>query len=477
MPLPKLGMSREEVIQQLALFREHDLSWRDGRVLAYVYDAGQDAESIVKEAFTQFLSENALDPTTFPSTLQMERDIVRITADLLHGDENVVGNVTTGGTESIMLAVKTARDWARAVKLDIQQPEMILSRTAHAAFHKAAHYLGLKLVIVPFDQESYQTDPAAMRAAINENTILLVASAPNYSHGIIDPVSEIAALAQENGLLCHVDACIGGFQLAFMRQIGYEVEPFDFTVPGVTSISTDLHKYGYSAKGASVLLHRSKELRRYQFYTNLSTTAYAIINPTVLSTKSGGPLAAAWAILHYLGLEGYKKIVSKVAQATEKLIAGINNMPDLQVLGKPAMSIFAIESSTINVFQLADVMRKKGWYLQPQFSKSSTLLPNIHITMTPAAVPHVDELLADLAEGVAESRLLPLLDSQVVKEQIDSMLHNLTSAEAAAALYQLAGINGSQLPEDTALINTILNALPPPIAEQLLLEYFNDLYV
>jgi len=476
MPLPEQGFSRDQIMQALSKFRTHDLSWRDGRVLAYVYDAGRDAENIVKEAFTQYLSENALDPTTFPSTLQMERDIMRTTAELLRGDDQVVGNVTTGGTESIMLAVKTARDWARATKPSIQQPEMILSQTAHAAFHKAAHYLGLKLVIVPFDEKSYQTDVQAMRAAVTENTILLVASAPNYSHGIIDPITEIAALAQEQKILCHVDACIGGFQLAFMRQIGYDVTPFDFTVPGVTSISADLHKYGYSAKGASVLLHRSKELRRYQFYTNLSTTAYAIINPTVLSTKSGGPLAAGWAILHYLGQEGYKKIVAEVAEAAERLIASIDNMPDLRILGRPDMCIFALESESINVFQLADVMKEKGWYLQPQFSKSASLLPNIHITVTQATVPHVDVLLADLADAVEETKHLPLLDMGIVKEQVDSMLQNLTAEDAAAALYQLAGIEGSQLPEDTAFINTVLNVLPPAVAEQLLLEYFNDLY-
>ncbi len=477
MPLPQQGLTRDQVIQALSDFRAHDISWRDGRVLAYVYDAGQEAESIVKEAFSQYLSENALDPTTFPSTLQMEREIVRITADLLGGDDQVVGSVTTGGTESIMLAVKTARDWARAAKPAVKEPQMILSQTAHAAFHKAAHYFGLKLVIVPFDEQSYEADVQGMRAALNDNTILLVASAPNYSHGVIDPVQEIAAMAEEQGILCHVDACIGGFQLAFMRQIGYQVRPFDLSLPGVTSLSADLHKYGYSAKGASILLQRNKELRQYQFYANLSTTAYAIVNPTLLSTKSGGPLAAGWAILHYLGLDGYKKIVAEVAEATTKLIQGINSMPDLGVLGTPDMCIFALGSDTINVFQLADVMKTKGWYLQPQFSKLASRQPNIHMTITQATVPHIDALLADLAAAVEEVKQLPVLDTTIVKEQVEALLANLTSAEAAEALYQLAGIEGSKLPEDTAFINTVLNVLPPPVAEQLLVAYFNDLYV
>ena len=418
-----------------------------------------------------------MDPTTFPSTMQMERQVVRITAELLQGDQEVVGHVTTGGTESIMLAVKTARDWARKNRPEIKEPEMILSRTDHAAFHKAAHYLGVKLVLVPFDEESYQTDVEAMRKAINENTILLVASAPNYSHGVIDPVPEIAALAMENDLLCHVDACIGGFHLAFMRQIGYPVPPFDFSVPGVTSMSADMHKYGYAAKGSSVILHRNKELRRYQIYANLSTTAYSIVNPTLLSTKSGGPLAASWAILHYLGQNGYREIVQKTMEATEKISTGIHALDDLRILGKPDMCIFALESDTINVFQLADVMKNKGWYLQPQFSKTTSLRPNIHITVTLSTVPHVDVFLQDLEQAIEEVKALPPLDVTIVKQQIDALLQAMPEDEIATAFYQLAGIEGSELPGEMAFINTVLNILPPKIAEEMLLTYFNDLYV
>jgi sphinganine-1-phosphate aldolase len=475
MKIPKAGKSPKEIMETLQQFKQNDLAWRDGRVLAYVYDAGRDAEDMVKQAFTMYLSENALDPTTFPSTLHMERDIIRMAATLLQGDENVVGNVSTGGTESIMLAVKTARDWARAEK-GITEPEMVLCQTAHAAFHKAAHYLGVKLRVVPFLPDTYQADIDAMENALNDNTILLVASAPCYSHGVVDDVPQIAALAQKYGILCHVDACIGGFQLAFMRQLGYEMPEFDLQIPGVTSISIDVHKYGYAAKGASVILYRSKEIRRYQIFSCLSTTAYAIINPTVLSTKSGGPLAGAWAILNYLGAEGYLRITKEVAEATQKMIDGINAMPELYVLGQPAMCIFALESDTINVFQLADVMRGKGWYVQPQFS-ADPLHPNIHITVNQSTVPHVDQFLLDLAEAVEETKQLDQLDMAFVKMQIDGLLGGLPPEEFASSLYQLAGISGSELPEDTALINAILNVLPKPIAENLLLEYFNDLYV
>lgn len=475
MTIPETGKSPDEIFAALAQFKAHDLNWRDGRVMAYVYDAGPDAEAVVKQAFTMYLSENALDPTTFPSTLHMERDVVRMTAGLLQADENVVGNVSTGGTESIMLAVKTARDWARAER-GITEPEMVLCHTAHAAFHKAAHYLGVKLVRVPYDPVTFQADVDVMETAVTDNTIMLVASAPCYSHGIVDDVRAIAAVAQKYGILCHVDACIGGFQLAFMRRVGYEVPDFDFSVPGVTSISCDVHKYGYSAKGASVILYRGKDLRRHQIFACLSTTAYAIINPTVLSTRSGGPLASAWAILNYFGADGYGRIVADVADATRRLIDGISALPDLRVLGRPAMCIFAVESDTVNVFQLADVMRAKGWYLQPQFS-ADPLRPNIHITVNQSTVPHVDAFLRELATGVAETKQLEPLDTAVVKSQIDALLGSLPPDQLAASLYQLAGITGSALPEDTAFINTVLNVLPRPVAEQLLLEYFNDLYV
>jgi sphinganine-1-phosphate aldolase len=330
-------------------------------------------------------------------------------------------------------------------------------------------------VVVPFDDCSYQADLGAMANAINKNTILLAASAPNYSHGVVDPVAEIAALAAENGLLCHVDACIGGMQLAFMRQLGYDVPPFDFTVPGVTSLSVDPHKYGYSAKGSSVILYRNRELRRHQIYANLSTTSYAIINPTIQSTKSGGPLAATWAMMHYFGQEGYREAAGEVAEAAKAIIAGVREIPDLKILGEPDMSLLAISSDTINAFQLADVMKKKGWYLQPQFSRSGR--PSIHLTVAWSNVPHVEQLLADLKTAVEETKQLDELDPQVVQEQIAMLLAGLSIEEAAESLYQLAGIDGEELPQEMAFVNTVLNALPPQVSEHMLSEYFNNLFV
>lgn len=475
MPIPQQGLPREELLAKLQRYKNHDLDWKSGRVWAYVYDPGEDASSLVREAYNLFLSENGLDPTVFPSLLKLETEVVRMVADLLHGDEGVVGNVTTGGTESIMLAVKTARDKARVEHPEIQIPEMVLPQTAHAAFHKAAHYLGIKPVGVPFDPLSYRADTNAMRAAINKNTILLVASAPCYSQGVIDPIADIGALALENGLLLHVDACVGGIHLSFMRQLGYAVPDFDFAVPGVTSISADMHKYGYAAKGASTVLYRDKELRRYQIFACTETTGYTLINPTMLSTKSGGPVAGAWAVLNYLGQTGYQEIVRQVQEATQRLIDGVNEIPDLRVLGEPDMCMFSFTSDTINVYQLADFMNRRGWYLQGQFSTPQSPR-NLHVSVNYGTARQAEALLEDLRTGVSAVKQSPLLDSVFIRAEINRALAS-GSPEAFANLAALAGIQSQTLPEEMAFINEVLDTLPDQIANELLIDYFNELYV
>jgi glutamate/tyrosine decarboxylase-like PLP-dependent enzyme len=475
MHIPKHGLGKEQVLESLRSFKAYDLDWKSGRVWAYVYNPGEEAAQVVKEAYNLFLTENGLDPTVFPSMLKLETNIVRMVANLLRGDERVVGHVTTGGTESIMLAVKAARDKARQERPHIQSPEMVLPQTAHAAFHKAAHYLGLKPVVTPFDPQTFRADVGAMREAITENTILLVASAPCYSQGVIDPIGEIGALAEEKGLLFHVDACVGGIHLSLMRKLGYPLPDFDFTIPGVTSISADMHKYGYAAKGASTVLYRDKELRRYQIFACTDTTAYTLINPTVLSSKSGGPLAGSWAILNFLGEEGYADIVSVVQQAAERLVSGVNAIEGLHVLGQPDMCMFSFASEVINVYQLADEMKKHGWYLQGQFS--TPLSPrNLHVSVNYGTVEKVEALLADLKECVESTKKLTPIDAAFIREQIGQLMQN-PSPEAFGALAEMAGIRGSALPDEMALINEVLDALPDEVANMLLIDYFNELYV
>jgi len=474
MQIPEKGLSKEQILGTLQAFKSRDMDWKSGKVWCYVYNPGDETAELVRQAYLMFLTENGLDPSVFPSMLKLETDVVRMVATLLRGDENVVGHLTTGGTESIMLAVKTARDKARAEHPEITRPEMVLSRTVHAAFHKAAHYLGLKTVVTGIDPQTFRTDVEAMRAAITPNTILLVASAPSYSQGVIDPIAAIGKLAQERGLLFHVDACVGGLHLSFMRKLGSELPDFDFTVPGVTSISVDLHKYGYAAKGASVILYRDKSLRRYQIFACTDTTAYTLINPTVLSSKSGGPMAGAWAILNFLGDEGYMRMIQTVQDATQRLTGGINAIPGLRVLGRPDMCMFSFAADGINVYQLADEMHKRGWYLQGQFSTPQTPR-SLHISVNYGTVHQVDAMLADLRACVAIVQASPM-DTQAIRDQVMQFLSSPTP-QAFQALAQMAGIAGKDLPEEMAVINEVLDALPDEMANMVLIDYFNDLYV
>ncbi|NOH02156.1 MAG: aspartate aminotransferase family protein [Chloroflexi bacterium] len=476
MNIPQTGLSKQEVLATLKAFKTRDMDWKGGKVFCYVYNPGEDPAEVTREAYMEFLTENGLDPAVFPSMLKLETDVVRMVINLLRGDSNAVGHLTTGGTESIMLAVKTARDKARAEKPHIKEPEMVLPKTAHAAFHKAAHYLSVKPVIVDIDPQTFKVRAEDMEKAITENTILLVASAPSYSQGVIDPIADIGRIAQKQDLLFHVDACVGGVHLSFMRKMGYEVPDFDFTVPGVTSISTDLHKYGYAAKGCSVIMYRSREIRKYQIFACTDTTAYTLINPTVLSTKGGGPYAGAWAILHFLGEEGYMRIIETVQEATQKLIAGINAIPELRVLGAPAMSMFSFASDSINVYQLADEMGKRGWYLQGQFS--TPLTPrNLHISVNFGNAQNVDILLKDLRECVEIVKSKEPIDSDAIRQMVSAALQGPDPEAAFGQLAASAGLTGTDLPSGMAFINEVMDALPDSVCNVFLINYFNDLYV
>ena len=476
MQIPQNGLSKQEIFAALQAFKGRDMDWKAGRVFCYVYDPGDDPAEVTREAYVQFLSENGLDPTVFPSLLKLETDVVRMVINLLRGDANAVGNLTSGGTESIMLAVKTARDMARFTQPHIKEPEMVLPKTAHAAFHKAAHYLSVKPVLVDIDPQTFKVRAEDMEKAITENTILLVASAPSYSQGVIDPISEVGIIAKKRNLLFHVDACVGGIHLSFMRQLGYDVPAFDFTIPGVTSISTDLHKYGYAAKGCSVIMYRGKDLRRFQIFACTDTTGYTLINPTMLSSKSGGPFAGAWAVLNFLGQEGYKRNIKAVQDATQKIIEGIKAIPELRILGEPAMSLISIASDSFNVYQLADEMGKRGWFIQGQFSTPHTPR-NLHLSISFGNAGNADVLLQDLRECVKLVKSKPPIDSDAIRQMVEFALQSPDPAAAFTQLAASAGLSGSDLPTEMAFINEILDILPDEVCNQFLINYFNDLYV
>jgi glutamate/tyrosine decarboxylase-like PLP-dependent enzyme len=317
-----------------------------------------------------------------------------------------------------------------------------------------------------------------MQDAINDNTILLVGSAPGYAHGVVDPISGIAALAKKNGLLCHVDACVGGIHLSCMRKLGFDVPHFDLNVPGVTSLTTDLHKYGYAAKGASVVLYENKELRRHQFWACSRWTGYTVINPAVTSSKSGGPMAAAWAVLNYLGEEGYLEIVREVMAATRKLIDGINRIDGVRVLGKPDMCMFALasDSEKINVFRLADEMKLKGWYLQPQFGRENSP-SNLHISLTRSTVPLAEAFLEVFEETIEEMKQQePDEDTRRLYAEMDKLALNYDE-ETFFKLVEMVGVNPDQLPERMEKINKLLEVLPYDVSEFMLVEFLNNLMV
>jgi glutamate/tyrosine decarboxylase-like PLP-dependent enzyme len=321
-----------------------------------------------------------------------------MSAALLGGDEHVVGNMTSGGTESLLMAVVTARQWARANRPQITAPEMILPNTAHPAFDKAAHYFGVKAVKTPVGAD-FRADVEACRAALTPQTILIVGSAPSYPQGVVDPISGLAQIARENDILCHVDACVGGFMLPFVQRLGYPAPDFDFRVAGVTSISADLHKYGYAAKGASVILYRTPELRRHQFFVATDWPGGVYASPALAGTRPGGAIAAAWAVMNYLGEEGYLRITKTVMETVQRLQAGIRAIPGLYILGEPEMSVMAIGSQTLNIYEVGDEMSLRGWHMDRQQFPAC-----LHLTVNYAHTAIVDQFLSDLAEAAKRAR-------------------------------------------------------------------------
>ena len=406
--LPDQGWTRERVLETLDAYCQRDANWRDGRTFSLVYHAGDEIKELLQAAFLRVFSENALNPMAFPSLRRMETEVLAMAAPLL-GDSQAVGTLTSGGTESILMAVKTARDWARQHRPEITRPQMLVPTTVHPAFHKAAHYFDVEAVLVPVDAD-FRADAAAARALCTERTILVVGSSFAYPHGVIDPIGELAALAQERGILCHVDACLGGMILPFVEELtakdGVATLPlWDLRVPGVTSISCDLHKYGYTAKGASLVLYRDRELRRHQFLGYADWPGGLWASPSAAGTRPGGPIAAAWAVMHFLGRDGYLKLARAAFTATQELLEGIRAIPGLKVLAEPVATVFAFTMEDGDIYRLGDAMQARGWHLDRQ-----QLPPALHAMITAAHAAQVPALLADLRAAAEEVRGLPPAD-------------------------------------------------------------------
>jgi len=472
-----------DVLARLAELQRADLPTHGGRTLAYVYDSGlAEVDRVGREAVAAFAATNGLDPTAFPSTLLMENEVVGSTADLLDAPATCVGTVTSGGTESVLLAVQGARDSRPDLVEAGVRPRLVVPSTIHAAFHKAAHYFGLDLVVVPVGAD-FRADVAATRAAVEADpgrTVLVAVSAPSYAHGVVDPVTEVAAIAAEHGIRCHVDACIGGWVLPYAARLRRDVPPWSFAVDGVTSISVDLHKYAYTPKGASVLLHRTPGLRRAQLFACADWPGYTMLNSTLQSTKSGGPLAGAWAVLRSIGDAGYLDLTRQVLDGVDRLVAGIEALPALRVVAPPDSTLVAVATdNTCDVFTLVDELGLVGWLAQPQM-RYGDQPATLHLSLSAATAPLVDELLDALATAVATAVARgPVAVDPAVVEFVEALDPGALGDDdfdgLLAAVGMEAGADGPALPERMAEVNALLDLASPALREALLGAFLDRL--
>ena len=471
-------MTESDPLARLRAMQAGDLPVHGGRTLAYVYDSGlPDVDRLGREAVAAYAGSNGLDPTAFPSLLAMENDLVGFACDLLDAPAGAVGSVTSGGTESCLLAVQAARD----SRPDVTHPRIVVADTVHAAFRKAAHYFGVELAVVPVGAD-FRAAADAMAAAIDDDTVLVVASAPSYAHGVVDPVPEIAAAAAARGVRCHVDACIGGWVLPYAARLGRAVPPWTFAVDGVTSISVDTHKYGYAPKGTSLPLHRTAGHRRPQYFASADWPGYTMLNSTMQSTKSGGPLAGAWAVVQSLGDEGYLALTRDVFEAVDRITAGVTDLPELRVVAPPDSTLVALATDgSCDAFTVCDEMATRGWYVQPQMSYAGRP-PTIHLSVSAATLAHVDELMSALAESLASAVAAgPVAVDPGVMAFIEALDPATLSEEDFDGLLAASGLVGADasgelaLPARMAEVNAMLDLARPAMREALLVAFLDRL--
>lgn len=401
--LPSAGLGGA-VIERMKDEKAKDAVWR-GKCSGTIYIGGSESEghfSVINEACSMFAHTNPLHLDVFKSVVRFEAEVVAMTASLLGGKDKsqICGNMTSGGTESILLAVKSSRDYMKSKK-GITRPEMIIAESAHSAYDKAAQYFNIKLWRVPVNKE-FQADVKAIRRYINRNTILIVGSAPGFPHGIIDPIEELGELASSCGICLHVDLCLGGFVLPFARKLGYPIPPFDFSVKGVTSISADVHKYGLAPKGTSVVLYRNHDIRKHQFVAVTEWSGGLYVSPTIAGSRPGGLVAGAWAAMISLGEEGYLENTKQIMDVSKRIQKGTKDIPELFIIGRPDMTIVAFGSDVLDIFEVNDMLSSKGWHLNALQRPNS-----IHICVTLQHVPVVEEFLRDLRESVKMVRENP----------------------------------------------------------------------
>ena len=401
--LPMEGVARVELLRELdSLGKEGEMDWGKGGVSGGLYNCSEELTDLNTEVYRRFLWSNPLHPNVFPNIRKMESEVVRWCCRLFNGGEESCGTMTSGGTESIMLAMRVYREigYERGIKF----PEVVIPMTAHAAFVKAAEYYRMKVTRVRVDPLTCQVDVTAMERAISNNTVVIVGSVPPFPHGVADPMEDIGKIARKHGVGFHVDCCLGGFLAVFMEKAGFPIDPFDFRVGGVTSISADTHKYGYCPKGTSVVLYANQELRHRQYFVETSWPGGLYASAITAGSRPGSLIAATWATMLYFGVDGYVELTRKVIKTTRWIVSELRKIPEIHVMGSPAMSVLAIASEEVNMYTLNDAMGKKGWALNPlQYPRALHMCVTVVTTKEGVA----ERFVSDVKECLAKLRKEP----------------------------------------------------------------------
>ncbi|MCP5495256.1 MAG: aminotransferase class V-fold PLP-dependent enzyme [Leptospiraceae bacterium] len=404
--IPREGKSQEDILQIMKEIKDFEESrWKDGYVSGAVYHGDEKHIDFLNKVYSIHSQTNPLHSDLWPSIGKYEAEVVAMTSFMLGADNSdnasICGTLSSGGTESILLAMKTYRDWARDTK-GIHNPEVVLPITAHAAFDKASEYFHIKLVKIPIESD-YRVNIEKVKNAISKNTIAIVGSAPSFPHGVIDPIEELSEIAREHGVGFHTDACLGGFLLPFAEKLGYQVPVFDFRLPGVTSISVDTHKYGYAAKGISVILYRTKELRRYQYFKITEWPGGIYFSPSFAGSRPGALSAMSWAAMVNIGEKGYMANAKKILETANKIKNEIKTIPDLFVLGDPLFNV-SFSSHTIDIYKVMESMTHKNWSLNGLHKPSCV---HICVTLRHAQEGVAERFITDLRESVAYVKAHP----------------------------------------------------------------------
>ncbi|XP_067242393.1 sphingosine-1-phosphate lyase 1 [Chanodichthys erythropterus] len=395
--LPAQGLTQKQLLDKIREYETlSEVDWAKGKVSGAVYWGDEKLTDLLVKVYGDFAWSNPLHPDLFPGVRKMEAEVVRMACALFNGGPDSCGTVTSGGTESILMACKAYRDMAH--ERGIKHPEIIAPVSVHAAFDKAAHYFGMKLIHIPLDKKTMKVDVKAMRRAISRNTAMLVCSAPQFPHGIIDPVVDVAKLAIKYNIPFHVDACLGGFLIVFMEKAGFKLDPFDFRVKGVTSISADTHKYGYAPKGSSVVLYSDRKYRHYQYFVAPDWQGGIYASPSMAGSRPGGIIAACWATMMHMGENGYVEATKKVIETARKIKTGIRKVDGLFVFGDPEVSVVALGSDVFDIFRLSNALTSKGWNLNTLQFPSSI---HICVTMLHTKPGVAEQFVSDVKREVA----------------------------------------------------------------------------